>query len=103
MSDNTAHTTGTRNTVHKAGAFDIRNIIAALLGIYGIVLLICSVALDPGVNPDTGVEKSATDNLWTGLVLVVVAVVMFLWARLNPVVVDESLIDESALPEGGNL
>ena len=33
MSDNT------QNTVHKAGAFDIRNIIAALLGIYGIVLL----------------------------------------------------------------
>lgn len=94
MSDNT------QNTVHKAGAFDIRNIIAALLGIYGIVLLICAAVLDPGVNPDTGADKSSADNLWTGVVLVVVAALFVLWSKLNPVVVDESLIDEDALPEG---
>ena len=34
------------------------------------------------------------------MVLVVVAALFVLWSKLNPVVVDESLIDEDALPEG---
>ena len=38
-------------------AFDLRNVIGALLGLYGIVLIICSFALDPGVNPETGMAK----------------------------------------------
>ncbi|MDN5684661.1 hypothetical protein [Corynebacterium glyciniphilum] len=85
-------------TKHRAGAFDIRTVTAALLGIYGVVLLLCAAFLDPGVNPDTGEAKSSMDNLWTGVALLVVAGVLVLWAKLNPVVVDESLIDEDKLP-----
>lgn len=83
---------------HKAGAFDIRTVTAALLGIYGVILMLCAAFLDPGVNPDTGEAKSSMDNLWTGVALLVVAGALVLWARLNPVVVDESLIDEEKLP-----
>lgn len=86
----------TDKTRHSAGAFDIRNVIASLLGIYGIVLLLCAAFTDPGVNPETGAEKSSADNLWTGVALVVVALVLFAWAKLNPVVVDEKLIEEDA-------
>ena len=85
---------------HNAGAFDIRNVIATLLGIYGVVLLICAAVLDPGTNPETGLEKSSGDNVWAGIALLVVAALFVLWARLNPIVVDEALIDEDALPDG---
>lgn len=77
---------------HKVGAFDIRTVIAILLGIYGLVLVICSFALDPGTNPDTGASKSATDNLWVGIGLLVVAGVFVAWAKLKPIIVDESKI-----------
>ena len=32
----------------STATFDIRNVIGALLGFYGIVLIICSFVLDPG-------------------------------------------------------
>lgn len=54
----------TKTSPQHAGAFDLRNVIGALLGIYGIVLVVCSFALDPGVNPDTGLPKESSDNLW---------------------------------------
>nr|WP_120492377.1 cell wall anchor protein [Corynebacterium lactis] len=79
----------TRSSKKSAGAFDIRNVIGALIGIYGIVLLIAYAVLDPGVNPDTGAAKEPMYNLYTGIVLVVVAVVFFAWAKIRPTVVEE--------------
>ncbi|WP_448850959.1 cell wall anchor protein [Corynebacterium sp. 335C] len=75
---------------HSAGAFDIRNVIGALLGIYGIVLLISAVALDPGTNA-AGVAKYSGYNVWTGVALVVVALVFLAWAKLRPVVVPDDV------------
>lgn len=74
---------------HTAGAFDIRNIIGALLGIYGVVLILASFLLDPGVNPETQEVKMSSDNLWVGIALFIAAVVFLGWAKLRPVVVDE--------------
>ncbi|MEH6252578.1 LPXTG cell wall anchor domain-containing protein [Corynebacterium pseudotuberculosis] len=85
---------------HLAGAFDIRNVIGALIGLYGLVLVICSFTLDPGVNPDTGVAKSSQDNLWSGLAMLLVGVIFFLWTRLRPIVIHKTKIDESVLPGG---
>lgn len=76
------------NNQQRAGAFDLRNVIGALLGIYGIVLLLCSFLLDPGVNPDTGVAKASGDNLWAGLAMLIVAIVFMVWARLRPIIVE---------------
>ncbi|MEJ4113549.1 hypothetical protein ACGE24_05570 [Corynebacterium kroppenstedtii] len=87
--DNTAPAAGAGKK-HDAGAFDIRSVIAILLGIYGLVLIICSFALDPGTNPDTGESKSAADNLWVGIGLVVVAGLFVAWARIKPIIVDEA-------------
>lgn len=75
---------------HFAGAFDIRNVIGALIGIYGLVLVICSFALEPGINPETGVEKSSADNLWAGIAMLAVGIVFALWAKLRPIAVDEA-------------
>ncbi|MBP2332711.1 cell wall anchor protein [Corynebacterium freneyi] len=70
-----------------AGAFDVRNIIGMLLGIYGIVLLLSALLLDPGINPDTGLPKDASYNTWTGLALVLAAAVFLTWAKLRPIIV----------------
>lgn len=74
-------------------AFDIRTVIAALLGIYGLVLIICSFALDPGINVDTGAPKNAADNLWVGIALAVSAVFFFTWARLRPIEFDPETLE----------
>ena len=68
-----------------AGAFDIRNIIGTLLGIYGVVLLLAGLFMDPEVGKTGGVNA----NLWTGLALAVAAVVFLAWARLRPIAVPE--------------
>ncbi|APT84674.1 hypothetical protein [Corynebacterium aquilae] len=69
---------------HKAGAFDIRNVIGALLGIYGIVLIICSFVMDSG-SP----MKNDADNLYAGAGMLAVAVIFMLWAKLRPIIVEE--------------
>ena len=50
----------------KAGAFDIRNVIGALIGLYGLVLLASYLLLDPGTNPETNLPKESVYNLYTG-------------------------------------
>ena len=68
---------------HKAGAFDIRNIIGALMGVYGVILALAGLVGD--TEPDKTGDVNA--NLWTGLALVVVAAFFLVWARLKPIVV----------------
>jgi hypothetical protein len=66
-----------------AGAFDIRNIIGSLLGIYGVFLLLAGLFMDKEEAKTGGVNA----NLWTGLALAVAAAVFLLWARLRPIIV----------------
>ena len=72
-------------TKHTAGALDIRNIIGALLGVYGVILLLM------GLFGDQQSEKTGdvNANLWAGLALIVVAAVFLVWARLKPIVVPD--------------
>lgn len=67
------------------GAFDLRNVISALLGLYGFILIACYFFLDPGMNTDTAMPKEAADNLWAGLGMLVVAALFFVWSRLKPI------------------
>ena len=76
----------TEGRKHAAGAFDIRNIIAGLIGVYGVVLVLMGIfANGPDEQRRTG---DVNANLWAGLVMVVFAIVFFVWSRLRPVVVD---------------
>ena len=70
-----------------AGAFDVRNVIAALIGFYGIVLVVVGFVDNGGdaLRKTDGVNA----NLWTGIALAVVAAGFALWTRLRPIVVDE--------------
>jgi hypothetical protein len=76
-----------------AGAYDVRVFIAGLIGFYGIVLVLVGLF---GSNAD---DKSKTGdvnaNLWSGLVMVLVALAFAVWTRLRPVVVDEQALAEA--------
>ena len=68
-----------------AGAFDVRNVIAALIGFYGVVLVLVSIFGDDQSDKTGGVNA----NLWAGIAMIVFALAFALWARLRPVVVAE--------------
>jgi hypothetical protein len=81
--------------------FDIRNVIGALLAIYGAVLTIAGFA--PGLlrERDKGASDNPVDlyfgtdaNWWVGLALIGVAVTFFAWASLRPVPVDETSAED---------
>lgn len=68
-----------------AGAFDIRYIIAALIGIYGIVLVLLGLfnATDAELNRADGMNV----NLWAGFGMIVVAALFAIWAKAKPTIV----------------
>lgn len=68
---------------HKAGAFDVRNIIGALLGIYGVILTLAGLLGEHEPEKTGGINA----NLWTGLALVAVSAFFIGWARWKPIVV----------------
>jgi drug/metabolite transporter (DMT)-like permease len=102
MSSSTQGSTPDEETegVHKAGAFDMRNFIAALIGIYGVVLVVYGI-----IGSSAAQLKKADNvniNLWAGIGMVVVAAVFFTWARLRPVVVPDHVGDDQERPPGGH-
>jgi hypothetical protein len=72
---------------HKAGAFDIRNIIGALMGIYGVILALAGLLGEHEPAKTGGVNA----NLWTGLALIAFAAGFIGWARWRPVVVPQDV------------
>ncbi|QKE83639.1 hypothetical protein [Arthrobacter sp. NEB 688] len=70
---------------HKAGAFDIRNVIGGLLAIYGVILTLMGLFGDPETEKTGGVNA----NLWAGLGLLVVGLGFIAWSRIRPIVVPE--------------
>jgi hypothetical protein len=81
----TAGNTGEKNA---AGAFDVRNVIAALIGFYGVVLVVVGLV----DNGEEALEKAGgvNANLWVGLAMAAFALAFALWARLRPIVVASS-------------
>ena len=81
------------NARHSAGAFDIRNVIAALFGFYGIVLIVMGIVADsPADRARTG---DVNANLWAGIAMAVVAVIFVVWTRLRPVIIESRPEDRS--------
>jgi drug/metabolite transporter (DMT)-like permease len=83
-----------------AGAFDVRNIIGALLGIYGVILVVMGLFGDTDpASPDApsgGGDVNA--NLWAGLGLLVVAAVFLIWSRVRPIVVPDHVDKDMERP-----
>ena len=85
MSDKKTDTSAEASGGHTAGAFDIRNIIGALLAIYGVLLLAAGLFMDTEEAKTGGVNA----NLWAGLVLLAVGIAFLVWCALRPVVVPD--------------
>ena len=66
-----------------AGAFDIRNFIGTLLGLFGLVLLVMGLfAFTPAEAAKTG---GVNANLWAGLTMVIVGILFLVWTKLDPI------------------
>lgn len=72
-------------TKKTAGAFDIRNFIGMLLGLYGVILTLMGLFGDKELDKTGGINA----NLWTGLALLVVSGGFMAWARLRPTLVPD--------------
>ncbi len=70
----------------KVSLFDIRNIIGALLGIYGVVLVVASFSTS---SADRAKVSGVNANLWVGIGLLAFSVFFIVWAFLRPLVVDD--------------
>jgi hypothetical protein len=89
---------GDGGRTHSAGAFDVRNVIAALIGVYGVVLVIMGLVADGAAQrAKTG---GVNADLWAGIVMAVVALAFLLWTRLRPIVVDPGTTGQKHGPAG---
>ncbi|GAB3445326.1 hypothetical protein [Actinophytocola sediminis] len=82
----------TAKRTSRVAAFDIRLVIALLVGVYGVVLTVLGI----GFTPDEEIERSAgvNINLWAGIGMLVGSAAFALWAVLRPLVAPEQ--DEPA-------
>lgn len=71
----------------RAGALDIRSIIGMLIGLYGLILLVMGMFFTS--EGDLAKAEGVNLNLWSGIGLIVAALVFLLWAKLRPIKVPE--------------
>jgi hypothetical protein len=74
----------------KASLFDVRNIIGALMFLYGLILFVASFATS---DADKAKADGVNANLWVGLALLVFGALMMVWAFTRPIVVDEEQVE----------
>jgi uncharacterized membrane protein YidH (DUF202 family) len=78
---------------HTAGVYDVRTVIAGLIGLYGVVLTV--LGLVDYSDADRAKTGDVNANLWAGIVMIVVAVVFALWLTLRPIVLEHGhAVDE---------
>jgi len=68
-----------------AGAFDIRNIIGIVIGIYGVILLVMGLFFSSQAQLDKSGGLHA--NVIAGVLMIVVSAIFFTWSHVRPVVV----------------
>lgn len=67
----------------RRAAFDIRLIIALLMGVYGLVLTVMGAAF----TPEAQITKAAgvNINLWAGIGMLIFTALFVLWTVLRPI------------------
>ncbi len=83
-----------QSTRHTAGAFDVRAIIAGLIGVYGLILT--GLGLFRATEEELARADGLNINLWAGLGMLAVAAAFGLWVRVRPIVGDERTPDSPA-------
>jgi drug/metabolite transporter (DMT)-like permease len=75
---------------------DIRRIIGALLGVYGVILLVAGIL---GSDADKNKAAGVNINLWVGIVLLLASAVFFTWSITRPL---EDELREAERPDRGS-
>lgn len=76
----------------RAGFFDIRNIVGALLFLYGVILVLVSFSTSDAQRAKAnGIDA----NLWVGLCMLLAGVVFIVWAATRPIIVDEEELERN--------
>jgi hypothetical protein len=91
--------TGDSPKAHTAGLFDMRIIIAALIGLYGLIVLVTGF-----FTSDTQLDKAdgLNINVAAGIGMLVVSALFAAWARWRPIVVPVDAASDSADPPAGH-
>jgi hypothetical protein len=71
-----------RAYVRSTRRFDLRNLLGALFGFYGVIVTILGILNGTADNKQTG---GIDINLWAGLGMLVLGVLFILWQRWAPV------------------
>jgi hypothetical protein len=84
--------TGDTPKKHTAGLFDMRIIIAGLIGLYGLIVLVTGF-----FTSDKQLDKAdgLNINVAAGIGMIVVSVLFAVWARWRPIVVPVDTPTES--------
>jgi hypothetical protein len=79
----------------RVGLFDIRIIIAGLLGLYGVILVITGL-----FSSDAQAEKAAglNINVIAGVGMIVISAGFAVWARVRPIVVPDEPVQKDEAP-----
>lgn len=78
-------------------AFDVRLIIALLMGLYGLVITIMGL----GFTTDDEIDRAAgvNINLWAGIGMLAVAAAFLTWAMVRPLRIPEPAPEPADQPE----
>jgi hypothetical membrane protein len=72
---------GAEGTRRAARLFDVRRVIGGLFVVYGVIVTLLGIFDSPEeINKASGVRI----NLWMGLAMLVLGLLMLLWQWLNP-------------------
>jgi hypothetical protein len=84
------------NAPRRAGVFDVRLVVALLMGVYGLVLTVLGIGFTTGEQ----IAKSAgvNINLWAGVAMLALAGAFVAWTRLRPLTVPPPDDDRPAAP-----
>jgi hypothetical protein len=71
----------------RVSLFDLRWILAFLFAVYGIVITLMGLFAHAKTYTASGQNVGINVNLWTGIPMLVLAILFALWAVLRPTVV----------------
>ncbi|HEX6445077.1 MAG TPA: hypothetical protein VF053_08325 [Streptosporangiales bacterium] len=68
----------------SAGLFDLRWIIATLIGVFGVVVTLMGIFDSASSTAASGRSVGVNVNLWTGIPMLVLAAGFGVWAAVRP-------------------
>ncbi|MBO0828961.1 MAG: hypothetical protein J2P24_14405 [Streptosporangiales bacterium] len=75
---------GNETRTRSAGLFDLRWIIAVLIGLFGVVVTLMGVFDHGSSTAASGQPVGVNVNLWTGVPMILLAAGFGIWAAVRP-------------------